>query len=198
MCEHICAKKRSSKKHVFYNGEKFVTPSTSTLSECISDEVHQDFADLVDEFQVSINFSPITKCELIDLEPGAFHPYDRFYVSVNETSYEVLLNLYEVDESATSIYATDIEVNKCKQTTEKNQIGFKYLNDEPYSRLYHSNETKIRLEVEKFRKQLGLPKYEYRKSLGIDKLRKILEEFNFKRLVFTRDDDQQFCNRREK
>ena len=53
---------KKGKKHVFYDtvNDSFVIPTIGTFAECISEEIHNDFPNIVDKFVGSINSAPIT------------------------------------------------------------------------------------------------------------------------------------------
>lgn len=54
---------KSTKKHVFYNIKSFTffTPSVSTLSECISDKIYQEYSKIYSYFEKSKHFKEFDK-----------------------------------------------------------------------------------------------------------------------------------------
>lgn len=54
------------KKHVFYNGSEFVIPSVSSLASVISEEINENYANLVDKFLTTIHARPFNKIEIKD------------------------------------------------------------------------------------------------------------------------------------
>lgn len=61
-------KQKSFKKHVFFNKQlsTFVTPTTSTLSECISDTMYQEYSTIYSYFEKSKHFKEFDKVVLKD------------------------------------------------------------------------------------------------------------------------------------
>lgn len=52
---HTNTQKLKGKKHVFWDGRSFVTPAPTTLSNAVSDDVVENYADLVDAFFKTTN-----------------------------------------------------------------------------------------------------------------------------------------------
>lgn len=64
---------KSAKKHVFYDeNKKFVTPSVSTLSKCVSVEPDQNYHEVLDYFLKSKNSSKLSKIVLEKPNPKDF------------------------------------------------------------------------------------------------------------------------------
>lgn len=74
------------KKHVFHNGKKFVFLTGDKLSGLVSDDVIDNYAELVEQFQCSLFHSPITSMyvdDCIDVSPFAdnvsYYQYPELY-----------------------------------------------------------------------------------------------------------------------
>lgn len=72
------------KKHVFHDGKKFVFLTGDRLSGLVSDDVIDNYAELVDQFQGSLLYSPINSMyvdDCVDVPPFA---EDQYYYSYPE------------------------------------------------------------------------------------------------------------------
>lgn len=86
--------RQGKNKHIFYNGENFVTSEQIKIGECIYQECSLQYAELVEKYQKTSNFNSIKEFKTIeeDLDLKDFEArktYEYYYTFENNTLYKL-------------------------------------------------------------------------------------------------------------
>jgi hypothetical protein len=196
---------KKGKKHVFYNSVngEFIIPTMATFAECISEEIHSDFPNIVDKFIESVNSKPITGFSLSSFNVSKIiksHKtkarYDNedknFFKKENDGNLsQITTNSYSYNHDKDNIKKSDVYIkiidtsdkSKLEELEEKQQDGYQY-------HYHHRNRAKTEKEikVENIKNDL-FGTYE---KISIDNFFKKLTEKGYKSLYQTREDKVKF------
>lgn len=129
--------KNMGKKHVFYNesSKTFETPSVSTFSSVISEEVHSEYPIIVDSFFKTINSQKIVDVEISSDPIEGSHYYLMLYRKKSEKQLEGLQFYYsrvpterdiEYIENNISNYIYDFKDDRFMESNSRNSHRYGY------------------------------------------------------------------------